>query len=667
MGDLHRHAEVSRHVIDAMVKIRPQEDYVCLELGNYLTDLSQFRDPFAHMNAKHDVWARATRKGWLGILSFIPVVGTIAVDLILDLGVDLDGWINKLLGEHEPPDRRHGMFAGYMKEAIRGVTHTLFAEGAPKSDDLKARILPQIEGLALLKEAELDRLFEAHFTQYWPHEHTDMPPYVLYGEHRPRHRAYRRGPRGLSNYLEEYIEYLSESLTKLEVDWKACSNQAQDAPERHEALVRLGKVLHGVEDYFFHSNYCELHLWHSLRRGRPTTETDDAYRTWFVANVRAHWLPQDVERALKDSFDDSFVPSQAHQLRAFLRRLRYPAYRPVNTVDPGTSLPSLDHLFTAGFDKKDLFHTLAMALESMEAPLSRVQRVEVVVPQAIVEAFQPAARAAQLRDSSLVLVRTIFNHSFRSAMGKDGDELEKQLGVHAAQLGSGVYDTSIDQLETKGYLNHTAAAAWRRALAIDKDLESFGAMTPGVGGFLMSFFSEAQSELEKSRRTSRRHDLSREFGEGNILDERSDNGATGEHIGMHAMQSKDTPRSQPMHEEAKRLARFASMAVASLLVTEVNRTPSTAQGLDWDVILRHYLRFPDGKPAMWESQVLAHYRTNRVDPAYDEIPDRVPAPLASGPQALTRVAKRRGGSKRAELEKRYVKLEERVDRIGNIF
>jgi hypothetical protein len=31
------------------------------------------------------------------------------------------------------------------------------------------------------------------------------------------------------------------------------------------------------------------------------------------------------------------------------------------------------------------------------------------------------------------------------------------------------------------------------------------------------------------------------------------------------------------------------------------------------------------------------------------------------------VAKRRGGSKRAELEKRYVKLEERVDRIGNIF
>lgn len=667
MGDLHRHAEIARHVIDACAKLRPDEDYVCIELGNYLTDVSQFRDPFAHMYAKRQVWSQSKSTGALFWLGLIPVIGTLAVEAILDFAVDLDEWINRLLGEHKPAAKRHGEFATFMTQAIRGVTHTVFADGAPKAADLRKRILPQIDGLDLLPEAELDRLFTKHFTQYFPHEHSDMPPYVLYGEHRPNHRLYRRGSRGLSQYLEEYADALAESLAKLEVDWKAAASKARSDPSRHDVLVRLGNILHAIEDYYFHSNFLELHLWNSLRRGRPSTETDEAYQAWFVAHVREHWLPQDPTAAAKELVDDKWRPSQTQQLRTFMRRLRYPAFKPVNELDREKSVPTLDHLYTGSFDKKDLFHTLSMALEGMETPLRQIQGVEVLVPKAVVEGVFPVAKAAALRDSPLVLIRSAFNRAFRLKMGKDEDYLGEQLEVHARQIASGDYPASVDELKTKGYLNATAAAAWHQAIAVDRDLEKFGKRTPGTGGFLMTFLAMGQAEVEDSRKKSRRFDTANDHGAGNVLDRRSSNGATGEHIGMHALMSKDTARSHPMHEETRRVARFASMAVASLLVAEVGTTTSTAEGLDWDVIVRHYLRFPSGQANKWESQVLEHFRTRQVDPTYAEIPDQVRQPRVSSPAARERLARRRTGTIRKDLEDRYIKLEERVDHIGNLF
>jgi hypothetical protein len=136
---------------------------------------------------------------------------------------------------------------------------------------------------------------------------------------------------------------------------------------------------------------------------------------------------------------------------------------------------------------------------------------------------------------------------------------------------------------------------------------------------------------------------------------------------MHALMSKDTSRSHPMHEETRRVARFASMAVASLLAAEVNTTTSTADGLDWDVIVRHYLRYPSGQANKWESQVLEHFRTRQIDPTYAEIPDQVRTPRVSSPAARERLARRRTGTIRKDLEDRYIKLEERVDHIGNLF
>jgi len=57
-GEVLRHAEVFHNTMEKIGSLRPDEEYTYLELGNFLTDVSQFRDPYAHMLAKRTIWAR---------------------------------------------------------------------------------------------------------------------------------------------------------------------------------------------------------------------------------------------------------------------------------------------------------------------------------------------------------------------------------------------------------------------------------------------------------------------------------------------------------------------------------------------------------------------------------------------------------------------------------
>jgi len=654
MGDLHRHAEISAHVHAQVGPLRPDEDWICLELGNYLTDVSQFRDPFANMLAKRTVWGEGL--GEFGFLSLIPVIGLLVSEAILNWAIDLDEWIDRMFGVHEPADQRNGKLAGYFQHIFEGMTHLIFADDVPQTAVWRPLLAPALGDIARLPSAEVARIFGHAFTQYYPHEHTDFPPYVLYGEQRVNHRLYKRGPRGLLAYLEEYTDYLAESLAKLEVDWKAIATAPKTDPRRHDVLVRLGKVLHGIEDYYFHSNHLELHLWNELRAGRPKGETDDAYRTWFAANVASKWLPPEST----PSSSRDWTPSREHQVRAHLRRLRYPRYVPVNTLDREKSDPALDVIFTAGFDKKDLFHTLSMALESMEASLESMENLFVRLPDAL-QTTLASKNPQRLRDIDLVLIKVLFNKAERARMGRDEKYRDAQLELHVKQLKEGRYEAGIRHLHAGGYLNDRARDAWLAAIAIDREMEDFGDYTPGVSGFMMQLLAKGQVELEQSRRRSAGFDSARDRGPGNAFDERSDNGATGEHIGTHTLMSKDTSISLPVHEETRRVARFASMAVARHLVTEVNAGGGSSGGLDWDRILRHYLRFPHARAGMWETQVLNHVRRTGADPKYDEIPDQVVQPRVQGPDAAARLAARRSGTVRADLEKRYIGLEERVD------
>ncbi|MGL5809761.1 MAG: hypothetical protein ACRCYQ_07455 [Nocardioides sp.] len=664
MGDLRRHAEISDHVTKALLGIRPDEDYLCLALGNYLTDVSQFRDPLGHLLVRGTVRTQAKGTGPLKGLGLIPVFGPRLVEAILDLGIDLDGWARELLGSRDSANRGQSSLASYFGAVVEGVTQVLFADDVPRAAFWRSLVLPRGRCFEGLPPAELGRIFDAYYTQYFPHEHCDSPPHPP-GSDLPRaDPRYEPGARGLANYLEEYVDYLAEALAGLEEDWKARRDLSSADPRRHDVLVRLGKVLHGIEDYFFHSNYLELHLWHSLRRGRSPVEPDDEYCAWFAANVGARYLPGDDGEA-GDPAAERPRPSEEYQVRTHLRRLRYPSYVAANALDPDTSALALDHLYTAASGQEDLFHTLSIALESLESALRVADGPDSSLPlDGLPLDGLPLDGAEDARgrvgEAPLVLIRCVLDTGFRSRMGRDEGFLRRQLKEHRAQLVSGRYQIGIAALRNAGYLNAHAEAAWRRAIDIDTRLAGFGAWTPGVGGFLIGLLARGQREIDESRNQSRQFDTADEYGPGNAFDIRSDNGASGERIGQHTLMSKDTDQSVPLHEETRRLARFASTAVATILAREVDAAADGVDGLDWEAILRHYLRFPAGKKDMWESLVLEHVRLHGADPGHDEIADQVGRPRTRG-GADSRRARRPPGAVRAELERRYVALEEHVD------
>lgn len=180
MGEILRHAEIFHNTLEKIGLLRPDEEYTYVELGNFLTDISQFRDPFAHMLAKRTIWNKAKRSNrFLDILSSIPILG-ILTDTILDV-VDADQWLDQLMGKYAPVNSRYGKLAEYFEHIMLGITHMIFSDDIPKKEALISMLPAQFQQLDPIPAAEIDRIYRNFFTQYYPHEHCDYPPYVLSG------------------------------------------------------------------------------------------------------------------------------------------------------------------------------------------------------------------------------------------------------------------------------------------------------------------------------------------------------------------------------------------------------------------------------------------------------------------------------------------------------
>ena len=239
-----------------------------------------------------------------------------------------------------------------------------------------------------------------------------------------------------------------------------------------------------------------------------------------------------------------------------------------------------------------------------------------------------------------------------------------RLVLHNKQIHSGVYEIGLKEYMDKGYLNQSALDAFRQAVRIDVGLEDSNARTPGVGGFLIEFLASAQKEVNNSRKFATQLDTSNSVSTGanSVFDERTDDNASSETIGTHTLLSKDTPKSQPLYEDARALAKYASLAVATWMLTEVTSSSDITSGLDWDKILKSYMRFPAASPNMWETQVLSTFRRGGQDPAYDDIADRPDFPkiTLNGPDG--KMVGWQNGTARTRLEKLYIDLEAKVDR-----
>ena len=324
-------------------------------------------------------YAGPTLAGAAAVIALLPT------DTYADIG-GADEWIDlmfgtplektpgdlaKTLAELQKRDAKHYGYVGeFFRHFIEGITHMLFA------DDVTNKAEGEWGKLARIPEKSVSDVFEKFFTQYYPHEHTDQPPYVWDASRRPARTDWYGPSRrqvtlvdkdiGVMNAVDvHYVQYLSEGLSDLEQDWRKIKDG--DVDGRRQMLVRLGKLLHGIEDWYFHSNVVELIRLRGHTPPQGADETSEDFLKRFVEE-----LPKtDPEfKAIAD-------PGEIVRLkRRLYRRLRFPAYERGNKNNSGGILSktkmstlSLHFAYPAFPSQQDTAHTLLHAMENLERKL----------------------------------------------------------------------------------------------------------------------------------------------------------------------------------------------------------------------------------------------------------------------------------------------------------
>ncbi|HEU0080268.1 MAG TPA: hypothetical protein VFQ76_21655, partial [Longimicrobiaceae bacterium] len=220
MGDIQTHYSVTHHVIHHLQAVDSDEEYAYLELGNFLTDVSQFRDPTAWIGAKPKIFLLVTDMagGDTGLDAYTRP------PLVLLGSEDARGWTTRMLGEPEPPERRHGALPTFLGHAARYATHLKL------SGESRARY----QDLASLAADEVDRVFTWAFTQYYPHEHLDFPPVA--NRWQSEGRMFQRRPWKILAYLDMHLRFVAEELSRIEHQWVLKRALPPSHPDRRDPL-----------------------------------------------------------------------------------------------------------------------------------------------------------------------------------------------------------------------------------------------------------------------------------------------------------------------------------------------------------------------------------------------------------------------------------------------
>jgi hypothetical protein len=772
MGDISRHRDIYLFTKDAVptqllsaARITAG-DLTYLELGNYLTDVSQFRDPVTYIFAKQRIWRdnvlplvndKLPDRGAAALVAVLAAAAGLGVEELLDragsgLGGDIakgvgltaaglaallaalpadlvadlvgaDNWLDQLLGtplDRTPlPPGGSGRAEDVLREALRkreqqhyghlGMFFKHFIEGATQllfADDVSKRTSGSWGRVDPIPVDRVTAIYDEFYTQYYPHEHSDQPPYVWDASRRPEHRNLyqpRGGPTetdpedgGVMGVVDSfYLGYLAEGLTQIEDEWPAL--RRDDREGRQRLLVRAGKLLHGVEDWFFHSNVVELLALRAQRPAPGTAPTEEALLKDFVEKT-ARTRPEFV----------SADPDERRRLkRRLYRRLRFPAYERgtreesygrLSTERPSTS--SAHHAYPAFPSSADTAHTLLHALGNLETKATgsedelppwaagALEQRGFELPEVLERLGHKRVVAAVVREMRdwIPLVLTLLNESERQRLVAniapehwpladgaeppprmtDKTELELQQARHVAALqphetADGRTESNYEQfaryLHERGFVNETGRQAMVAAFDVDRRSEELPTDAPGCGGFLMQFGLELQTKLDEGRAAVAALNPKEE----SVFDQRSDNGAFNEIVGSHSLMSKDTLTSVPFFDDARVLASVASSAVFTIMLQQVS-APQPDRRLAWERILHHLVRFPP-RSGGWERRALAMFAERQEIPTYDDLPEL--ARLVAGSMAPRTQPQSSGGatqSKRAALEERYHRLESEVAR-----
>lgn len=617
MGDIGTHAEIGRFVIGQVRKAVPDgtipaADYAFLELGNFLTDVSQFRDPAAYHRAREQ--ARSTA-GFGG-----KIFGSA-------------DWVTEVFGRKSGP--RHGALPEMLRLLMSATTHLVFdSDSLPRAGELVAAVTSSGPSILLehgIPAEGVEQVLQGSYTQYFPHEHLDATPLpsgqVPSLQNQP---DFARGQSTLLAYLERDLLFLSEQLSWLESSWRATQARVGISGmtdiKRQYSLANLGHILHAVEDYFFHSNLPEAHVWAAARAEKLRTAPGQE-------PSRSALLPAALSLTTLD-------PASTPLRRLLNRRLRFPAYQGSNELSTTGSEDATAFIYTGGFGQTDVWHTLGGALEALEDQLK-------LLPTKYAE-YDP-------RNTTLVLFRMLLSQSARAEMVAK-DTLEAQRDLHLKQLRSGEYHTKIQAI-AKDYpvCEHTIKAlldAFDLDLRVSTEYDGKIATFPGPGAVLITMMHTMETEREASAAVKATLDTNPASADGLT----TDNGCSAENIGTHTLMSKDATSKEPLRAQAVALAKHASASIALRFLSSVTQPAAANEGVDWDAELRFFVR--GVTPGGWETELLTavsqpHFQQPDVGDLRDQL-HSVPLGPARDP---ARLAARRALTTTHQLEDYYRSLE----------
>jgi hypothetical protein len=600
MGDTSTHKEIAEAIMAILRPARDGEEVYYFELGNWLTDISQMRDPTAMVGAKPSIWSQKTN-----IFS-----GEIA-----ELVSDLQEYLDDLMGL---PGPQGGLLAAWLRELCNVIGIEKFRKNG---------ISPE----------RFQDIYDLHFTQYYPHEHVDFPPWPrhdIIGERVPSEWAQHQcskypaagSGRNIYQYTEEQLIYLSDLLTVVDQKWARVKPPEGDAQDLQEKLTRFGHVSHALEDFFFHSNFVE--------------------QAWAQSGKE---LPEHGDDGGDDDDDEEEAgPSNPfREKRRYMRRMRAPMGSG-DDLATDASKP-MDQVYTGFFAAKDVFHTLIDGLKG-------IVHKELPYP-----ADQYLTSVLEKRDKALT-------------PDQREQKRKQQLANHKARLYNDEY---VMLARAAGAtdpprLHEKSVAAIERLCQMDKNLwqkydSKIKNIDLGISGFVKVMLEMAADEAERSKTVWSKLDTDKV-----TSDERTDNGASNENIGSHSLMAKDSIRKHPLRQQAFNIAKVVAVYVAKVMVDpsrfkvpvsrSVPESTAAADGgssntaaladTDWLHLVQHFVCHPleaemadDDSGVTWWSWVM-----------------KDPDPNKTGHQLKN--VQNRGVTERRLLENKQKELEQKYDQLA---
>jgi hypothetical protein len=443
--------------------------------------------------------------------------------------------------------------------------------------------------------ARLETLFGDLFTQYYPHEHVDFPPWPrhdIIGERKPstwsRHQCSQPPTAGagrkIYDYQEEQLIYISDLLTVIEQKWARQPAAPDNQDERERVLTRFGHASHAMEDFFFHSNFIEA-AWDLTAQTLPFTAEDNSSND---ADDHEEKGPRDPHR----------------EKRRYHRRLQSPVGKG-DVLSTETS-DEMDQVYTGYFGAKDIYHTFMDAIKGLKKEFPEGE-----------ELLKNIDRKEQEGQIDKEKLREKNKADHKQILFANGYEKILEYKLSQQKIDQRTYDAvhracEMDRNLWKKYPSH---------VVLGKEL----GVNLGISGFVMTLLNLAQDEMEKAKGVWSKLDTA-----GIEIETPcpTDNGASNENIGSHSLMAKDSVRKHPLRNEAFNVASVIALYVAKRMIASegdtkpvsrsVNLDPADADGgasntvdvqaIDWLHLLQHFVSHPaeseqvDSQP-WWQNQM----------------------------------------------------------------